>query len=174
MTFQIFRNRMIVIVFLAMTVCNLHAQQKDMQTLIHQSLEKLQNDSSQTALQCVMELKRIEAIFPDSIAPKYHIALQSLSYAVSHPHDEQTPQLLTMAEQAIKQMEGMRHHDLSDLHALQAFHLTVLVVQNPAQNGPRYYRDVLDLLDKSLKANPENALAKMLRQQFTEGMQRAL
>ena len=57
-----------------------------MQALIGQSLSKLQQPTPQAFLTCIAEMKRIEAMFPDSIQPKYQLALQSLNFAVMNPH----------------------------------------------------------------------------------------
>ena len=49
----------------------------------------------------------------------------------------------------------------------------VRIVQNPAQNGQRYYLDVMQNYEKALKINPGNHLAKQLQQKFNEGMKQA-
>ena len=46
-------------------------------------------------------------------------------------------------------------------------------VQNPAQNGQRYYLDVMQNYEKALKINPDNQLAQQLQQKFFEGMKQA-
>lgn len=48
----------------------------------------------------------------------------------------------------------------------------VRIVQNPVQNGQRYYLDVMQNYEKALKLNPENQLAKQLQQKFFEGMKK--
>ena len=44
------------------------------------------------------------------------------------------------------------------------------IVQNPGQNGQRYYLEVMQDYEKALKLNPDNQLAKQLQQKFFEGM----
>jgi hypothetical protein len=144
-----------------------------MQALIGQSLSKLQQPTPQAFLTCIAEMKRIEAMFPDSIGPKYQLALQSLNFAVMNPHAEQTEDLLTAAEQTIGEMEKMKNSDPSDLCTLQGFLYMVRIVQNPQQNGQRYYIDVLQNFEKALKLNPNNQLAQQLQQKFQEGMRQA-
>jgi hypothetical protein len=46
-------------------------------------------------------------------------------------------------------------------------------VQNPAQNGQRYYIDVMQNYEKALKLNPNNQLARQLQAKFLEGMKQA-
>ena len=46
----------------------------------------------------------------------------------------------------------------------------VRIVQNPVQNGPRYYLNVMQDFEKALKLNPDNQLARQLQQKFLEGM----
>ena len=172
MTSRIFNRRLFAVtltVLATLTLC--HAQELPMGALIGQSMAKLQQDPSPEAFQtCVAELKRIDAMYPGSPTPKYYIALQSLNFAVTNPHAEQAEGLMAEAEQAIRQLEGIQETDPSDLYTLKGFLYMVRIVQNPAQNGQRYYLDVMDCYEKALKANPDNALARQLQEKFFEGM----
>lgn len=165
-----FRNRVLVICLLMMTTVSVYAQQPSMQTLIGQSLSKLQQPTPEAFLNCVAEMKRIDAMFLDSIQPKYQIALQSLYFSVMNPHAPQTDNLLAEAEQTIMKMDLMKNADPSDVCTLRGFLYMVRIVQNPAQNGQRYYLDVMENYEKALKLNPDNQLAQQLQQQFLEGM----
>ena len=174
MTFQTFKNRVLAIVLFMMASVSVNAQQPvPMQALIGQSLSKIQASQPETFLNCVAELKRIDAMFPDSIQPKYQMALQSLNFSVMNPQSEQTERLLTEAEQTISQMEKAKGADLSDVCTLRGFLYMVRIVQNPAQNGQRYYLDVMQNYEKALKINPNNELAKQLQEKFLEGMKQA-
>ena len=42
-----------------------------------------------------------------------------------------------------------------------------------AQNGQRYYLDVMQNYEKALKSNPDNQRAKQLQEKFFEGMKQA-
>ena len=170
MTFQIFRHRVFVIALFMMASVSIHAQQPSMQALIGQSLSKLQQPTPEAFLNCVAEMKRIEAMFPDSIQPKYQMALQSLNFSVMNPQAPQTENLMAEAEQTITKMEQMKNADQSDICTLRGFLYMVRIVQNPAQNGQRYYMDVMQNYEKALKLNPDNKLAKQLQQKFFEGM----
>jgi len=171
MTFLISKHRVLVIaLFMMASVCNLQAQQADMQALIGQSLSKLQQPTPEALLNCMAELKRIDAMFPDSIQPKYQMALQSLNYSVMNPQAPQTENLLAEAEQAITTLEQMKNASQSDVCTLRGFLLMARIVQNPSQNGQRYYLDVMQNYEKALKLNPDNQLAKQLLQKFIEGM----
>ena len=171
MTFLISKHRVLVIaLFMMASVCNLHAQQADMQALIGQSLSKLQQPTPEALLNCMAELKRIDAMFPDSIQPKYQMALQSLNYSVMNPQAPQTENLLAEAEQAITTLEQMKNASQSDVCTLRGFLLMARIVQNPSQNGQRYYLDVMQNYEKALKLNPDTQLARQLLQKFLEGM----
>ena len=154
MTSQTFKQLVAIIVFVLISVINIHAQQPSADDMLNQ----------------VARLKRIEAMQPDSIGPKYQLALQSLNFAVMYPHAPQTENMMVQAEQAIAQMSKMKHADQSDLCTLTGFLYMVRIVQNPAQNGQRYYIDVMQNFEKALKLNPNNALAQQLQQKFFEGM----
>lgn len=175
MTSQTFNNRILAIVlFLMATVCINAQQTAPMRALIGQSLSKMQQSDPQSVLNGIAELKRIDAMFPDSIQPKYQIALQSLVYAVSNPKAESTSNLMAEAEQTINQLGEMKQMDQSDLFTLRGFLDMARIVQNPAQNGQRYYLSVMENFDKALKINPDNALAQQLQQKFQEGMKQAM
>ena len=100
MTFQIFKNRVFAIALFMMASVSVNAQQSvPMQALIGQSLSKIQTSQPESFLNCVAELKRIDAMFPDSILPKYQMVLQSLNFSVMNPQAKQTEKQLTEAEQ---------------------------------------------------------------------------
>ena len=170
MTSRIFNIRLLAVVLTVFTTLS-RAQDVPVGALIGQSLAKLQQDASPEPFQnCVAELKRIDAMAPGSAAPKYYIALQSLNFAVTNPHAEQTESLIAEAEQAISQLEEIKEADQSDLCTLKGFLYMVRIVQDPARNGQRYYLDVMDYYEKALKLNPDNALARQLQEKFFEGM----
>ena len=141
-----------------------------MQSLMGQSLSKIRQTEPETFLNCIAEMKRIDAMFPDSIQPKHMMALQSLYFAVMNPHAEQTESLLAETEKVISQMEKMKGADPSDICTLYGFLYMVRIVQDPAKNGQRYYLDVMQNYEKALKLNPDNQLARQLQEKFFEGM----
>ena len=164
MTFLISKHRVLTIVLLMMATVSIHAQQSIPTDAPARSL------SQADMLNNVAKLKRIEAMQPDSIQPKYQLALQSLSFAVTYPHAPQTENMIAEAERTITKMEQMKHANQSDICTLRGFLYMVRIVQNPAQNGQRYYIDVMQNYEKALKLNPDNQLAKQLQQKFFEGM----
>ena len=174
MTSQISKIRVLVIAFFMMTSVNIQAQQSDMQALIGQSLSKLEQPTPEAFLNCIAEMKRIDVMFPDSIQPKYQMALQSLNFSVMNPQAPQTENLLAETEQTIAKLEQMKNSDQSDICTLRGFLYMVRIVQNPAQNGQRYYIEVMQNYEKALKLNPDNQLAKDLQQKFYEGMRQHL
>ena len=174
MTFQIFKLRVLAIALSMMATISVNAQEPaQMQALIGQSLSKINPSKPETMLNNIAELKRIDAMFPDSIQPKYQMALQSLNFSVMNPHAEHTENLLTDTEQTINKMELMKGADLSDVCTLRGFLYMVRIVQDPAQNGQRYYMDVMQNYEKALRINPDNQFAKQLQQKFVEGMKQA-
>ena len=173
MTSQTFKHQVLVFALFVMASVSINAQQPCMQELIGQSLSKLQQPTPEAFLNCIAEMKRIDAMFPDSIQPKHQIALQSLNFSVMNPHAPQTDNLLTEAEQTIMTMTQMKNADQSEICTLRGFLYMVRIVQNPAQNGQRYYLDVMQNFEKALKINPDNQLAKDLQQKFFEGMKQA-
>ena len=154
MTFPIFKNSVLAIALMMMASVSIHAQQLTQEDILNN----------------VAKLKRIEAMQPDSIQPKYQLALQSLSFSVTYPHAPQTENMIAEAEQTITKMEQMKNADQSDICTLRGFLYMVRIVQDPDQNGQRFYIDVMQNFEKALKLNPDNQLAKQLQQKFFEGM----
>lgn len=173
MTFQTFKHRVLAIAIFMTASVSIFAQDASLESLIGQSLLKIQPSEPETFLNCIAEMKRIEAMFPDSIEPKYQTVLQSLNYSVMYPQSKQTENVMAEAEQIISKMEQAGNADPSDLCTLRGFYYMVRIVQNPAQNGQRYYMDVMENFDKALKINPENQLAIELHKKFFEGMRQA-
>lgn len=173
MTFQIFKSRLYAIAFCLMACVSTNAQESSqMQDLIGKSLSKLQAATPEAFLNCIAEMKRIDAMFPDSIQPKYQTVLQSLNFSVMNPNAEQTENLLAEAGQTIEKLEQLKGADMSDVYTLRGYLYMVRIVQDPVQNGPRYYLNVMQDYEKALKLNPDNELAKQLQQKFLEGMQK--
>ncbi len=174
MTSQISKKLVLALVCLTMSIIPLQAQESQMNSLINQSLSKVEPSAPETLLQCIAELQRIDAMYPDSIAPKFQESLHCLYYSVQFPQAEQTPGLLAQANETIGKMEQMKGADLSDVNTLWGFYYMVQIVRDPSQNGPRYYLDVMQYYEKALKLNPQNELAKTLQQQFLDGMRKSM
>lgn len=149
-------RRMAVLVLLVVSVLSLHAQQ-----------------SQPTMEQQLAALQRLEAMQPDSIQPKYQQAVLLLGTVCSQPQDSKVQQYIDEAQRVIRHIEALqptKATDRSDLATLYGFYYTALIVTNPQQNGPRYYRQALDNFDEALKLNPKNEMAQMLLARFKEGI----
>lgn len=121
-------------------------------------------------------LKRLEAMQPDSLGPKVQQAVLLLGYVCTNPQDSKSHQYLDEAQRIIGKIEALtptKASERSDLATLHGFYYTALIVMNPQQNGPRYYRQALDNFDEALRLNPANAMAKQLQKQFRQGMRQA-
>ena len=118
----------------------------------------------------VAELKRMEYMYPDSLALKQQIALLSLNYSISNPKAEGVEAVMGDAEKYIQILDENPAADKSDVLTLKGFYYLVRIVQDPAVNGRKYYMEVSQNFDKALKLNPENKLAQVLQQKFYEGM----
>ena len=118
----------------------------------------------------VAELKRMEYMYPDSLALKQQIALLSLNYSISNPKAEGVEAVMGDAEKYIQILDESPAADKSDVLTLKGFYYLVRIVQDPAVNGRKYYMEVSQNFDKALKLNPENKLAQVLQQKFYEGM----
>lgn len=149
-------RRMMVLVLIVVSFLSLYAQQ-----------------SQPTMEQQLAALQRLEAMQPDSIQPKYQQAMLLLGSVCSQPQTGKAQQFIDEAQRVIQRIEALQPTeatDRSDLATLHGFYYTALIVTNPQQNGPRYYRQALDSFDEALKLNPKNEMAKMLLARFNEGM----
>lgn len=149
-------RRMMVLILIVVSFLSLHAQQ-----------------SQPTVEQQLASLQRLEAMQPDSIQPKYQQAVLLLGTVCSQPQSGKAQQYIDEAQRVIQRIEALqptKATDRSDLATLHGFYYTVLIVTNPQQNGPRYYRQALDSFDEALKLNPKNEMAKILQAKFKEGM----
>lgn len=149
-------RRMMVLILIVVSFLSLHAQQ-----------------SQPTVEQQLASLQRLEAMQPDSIQPKYQQAVLLLGSVCSQPQSGKAQQYIDEAQRVIQRIEALRltkATDRSDLATLHGFYYTALIVTNPQQNGPRYYRQALDSFDEALKLNPKNEMAKILQAKFKEGM----
>ena len=149
-------RRMTILVLLVVSLLCLHAQQ-----------------SQPTMEQQLAALQRLEAMQPDSIQPKYQQVVLLLGTVCEQPLSSKAQQYIDEALRVIQRIEALqptKATDRSDLATLHGFYYTAIIVTNPQQNGPRYYRQALDSFDEALKLNPKNALAQMLQARFKEGM----
>lgn len=149
-------RRMMVLILIVVSFLSLHAQQ-----------------SQPTVEQQLASLQRLEAMQPDSIQPKYQQAVLLLGSVCSQPQSGKAQQYIDEAQRVIQRIEALqptKATDRSDLATLHGFYYTALIVTNPQQNGPRYYRQALDSFDEALKLNPKNEMAKILQAKFKEGM----
>ena len=156
------------IAFMLLCATSAFAQQKGSASEVQQIQPSLE--------QQLAGLKRLEAIQPDSVGPKYQQGMLLLSYVVMHPQDSKAQSYLEEAQHIAGKIEALnptKNTDRSDLATLQGFYYTALIVTNPQQNGPRYYRDALDSFSKALQLNPNNETARELQSKFNEGMNAA-
>ena len=174
MTSPISKLRLLAIALMVATPLFCNAQDARMGQLIDQLVTSIDRSQPQAFLEGIAGLKRLEAMYPDAVAPKFYTALESLNFSVLNPHAEQTDAVMEGAGQLIQDLEKNPAMDQSDLNTLKGFFYMVRIVQDPAQNGARYYMDVIQYYDKALKLNPNNELAKGLRQQFFDGMNKAM
>ena len=174
MTSPISKLRLLAIALMTATSLLCNAQDARMGQLIDELVTSIDRDQPQTFLEGIAGLKRLEAMYPDATAPKFYTALECLNFSVLNPHAEQTEAVMEGAGQLIQDLEKNPAMDQSDLNTLKGFFYMVRIVQDPAQNGARYYMDVIKYYDKALKINPDNELAKGLQQQFFDGMNKAM
>ena len=174
MTSPISKLRLLAISLMVATPLFCNAQDAQMGQLIDQMVTSIDRSQPQAFLEGIAGLKRLEAMYPDAVAPKFYTTLEILNFSVLNPHAEQTDAMLDEAGRRIAELEARKDMDQSDLNTLKGFLYMVRIVQDPAQNGRRYYMDVIKCYDKALKLNPENELARGLQEKFLDGMNQSM
>lgn len=153
------------------------ADDQQLDSLVAMTVSIASDGSAESLRTCISRLKRIDAMYPDSSQAKYQIAYLCLGYCVSNPEDKNSETFMAEAKEAIRRMDGLKTDDQSvksDIYALKGLMFIALIVQDPAVNGQRYYLDALDNLDRSLKCNPDNETAKMLKSKFIAELKQAM
>ena len=174
MTSPISKLRLLAIALMVATPFFCNAQDARMGQLIDQLVVSIDRSQPQAFLEGIAGLKRLEAMYPDAVAPKFYTTLEILNFSVLNPHAEQTESMLEEVGRRIKDLETRKDMDQSDLNTLKGFLYMVRIVQDPAQNGRRYYMDVIKCYDKALKLNPDNELARGLQEKFLDGMSQSM
>ena len=174
MTSPISKLRLLAVALMTATSLFCNAQDAQMGQLIDQMVTSIDRSQPQAFLEGIAGLKRLEAMYPDAVAPKFYTTLEILNFSVLNPHAEQTDAMLDEVGRRIAELEARKDMDQSDLNTLKGFLYMVRIVQDPAQNGRRYYLDVMKYYDKALKLNPENELAKGLQEKFLDGMSQSM
>ena len=174
MTSPISKLRLLVVALMTATSLFCNAQDAQMGQLIDQMVTSIDRSQPQAFLEGIAGLKRLEAMYPDAVAPKFYTTLEILNFSVLNPHAEQTDAMLDEAGRRIAELEARKDMDQSDLNTLKGFLYMVRIVQDPAQNGRRYYMDVIKCYDKALKLNPDNELARGLQEKFLDGMSQSM
>ena len=174
MTSPISKLRLLAVALMTATSLFCNAQDAQMGQLIDQMVTSIDRSQPQAFLEGIAGLKRLEAMYPDAVAPKFYTTLEILNFSVLNPHAEQTDAMLDEVGRRIAELEARKDMDQSDLNTLKGFLYMVRIVQDPAQNGRRYYLDVMKYYDKALKLNPENELARGLQEKFLDGMNQSM
>jgi hypothetical protein len=174
MTFQTFKEALLVLVSLLAFTTVSQAQEASIDSIVAKLTNGVKADDAASVDDCVARLQRLGEMHPESDRPAYAAAMQCLSFAIMHPQAPEANRMTATSETLIKKMEQMPKANASDVATLWGFYYMTLIVQNPAQNGPRYYMTVPDYFEKALKLNPSNAVAKELLGKFQEGMKQAM
>ena len=159
----------VIVAFVCAT--NVNAQnpnQFDIQ--LETTLRNINSDDAASVSKGMDELKRIASQYPDAWLPTYYQALSALQYAVRFPHDNHSSSFLEAAKTGIEALRTKPAADQSEILTLNGFYYTALIVQNPAQNGQKYYMDAITNYKSAIDANPTNPRPRLLLYIFFEQM----
>lgn len=130
--------------------------------LLEQSIKKVQgNPTSEGLLNCVSELKRINAMYPDNWLSYYYGILFELQYSLLNL-SANTESLLKDAKDSLDMLKKNKKANASEVCTLEGYYYYVLIAKDPAKNGSAYYKNVFDSYQKALNLNPNNPRARLM------------
>lgn len=168
----LFSKFIVIVAFVCAT--NVSAQnpnQFDVQ--LETTLHNINSDDAASVSKGMDELKRTASQYPGAWLPTYYQTLFALQYAVRFPHDNHSSSFLEAAKTGIEALRTKPAADQSEVLTLNGFYYTALIVQNPAQNGQKYYMDAITNYKSAISANPANPRPRLLLYIFFENMSKA-
>lgn len=162
----------VIVAFVCAT--NVNAQNPNQFNVqLETTLRNINSDDAASVSKGMDELKRIASQHPDTWLPTYYQTLFALQYAVRFPHDNHSSSFLEAAKTGIEALRTKPAADQSEVLTLNGFYYTALIVQNPAQNGQKYYMDAIASYKSAISANPANPRPRLLLYIFFENMSKA-
>lgn len=168
----LFSKFIVIVAFVCTT--NVSAQNPNQfDAQLETTLRNINSDDAASVSKGMDELKRIASQYPDAWLPTYYQTLFALQYAVRFPHDNHSSSFLEAAKTGIEALRTKPAADQSEVLTLNGFYYTALIVQNPAQNGQKYYIDAITNYKSAIDANPTNPRPRLLLYIFFENMSKA-
>ena len=162
----------VIVAFVCAT--NVNAQNPDQfDAQLETTLRNVNSDDTASIIKGMDELKRIASQYPAAWLPTYYQTLFALQYAVRFPHDNHSSSFLEAAKTSIEALRTKPAADQSEVLTLNGFYYTALIVQNPAQNGQKYYMDAITNYKSAIGTNPANPRPRLLLYIFFENMSKA-
>lgn len=166
-------SKLVVIVAFVCATNVIAQNQNQFDAQLETTLRNINSDDAASVSKGMDELKRIASQYPDAWLPTYYQALSALQYAVRFPQDGHSSSFLEAAKTGIEALRTKPAADQSEILTLNGFYYTALIVQNPAQNGQKYYMDAIANYKSAIGANPANPRPRLLLYIFFENMSKA-
>ena len=164
----------LVVIVAFMCATNVNAQnQNQFDAQLETTLRNVNSDEAASIIKGMDDLKHLALQYPDAWLPTYYQALSVLQYAVRFPHDNHSSSFLEAAKTGIEALRTKPAADQSEILTLNGFYYTALIVQNPTQNGQKYYMDAITNYKSAISANPANPRPRLLLYIFFENMSKA-
>lgn len=172
-------NQLLSALILTMCLCSCGALGNTTKTapagsyeeLMTSSISKCEQSSRQDKyFECISELKRIEAIFPNgNWLTDYYIALYEIQATIGNKNPDNAA-LLQDAKNYIDKLKLEKEADQSEVSTVEGYYYYALIAANPIQNGRSYYASVLDSYNRALVINSDNPRALLLLLAFKINM----
>ena len=140
---------------------------KAMEAAIDQ-FDKVQNA---TDLQvCKNSFERIAASYPDRWLPVYYAAYLNTELVYWEKQSEQNSQRLEAAEKYLKQLEGLKDADRSEVANLWGYFTMCRISQNPQTLGQQLYQPTVTKFEEAMRLNPDNPRPVILLAFFEQNL----
>lgn len=151
------------------------AQAGSYEELMTSSISKCEQSSRHDKyFECISELKRIEAMFPNgNWLTDYYIALYEIQATMGNKNPDNVA-LLQDAKDYIDKLKIEKEADQSEVSTVEGYYYYALIAANPIQNGQSYYTSVLDSYNRALVINPDNPRALLLLLAFKMNMAKSI
>lgn len=102
------------------------------------------------------QFERIANKYTNEWLPLYYVVYSDLQMVYFEPGNKSNKSILEEAESLLKNLEKMNNTDQSELSTLKGYYFCALIVNDPQNNGPKYYNDVSSNYKNAIKQNNTN------------------
>lgn len=143
-------------IFLTITISGYAQNAIDCDAALQQVLSKVKEEKEMSGLyNHVNTLKRLSAMCPGQWLPDYYIAYFDLKLVLSKATDKPADLLQEVSEK-LTALKSNAQANASEVATLEGYYYYAMIAQDPAVNGQKYYREVMNGYEKAIRLDPSN------------------